>query len=302
GGYQGAGSIHSRAARLFGAALAREWGGGENGGALDFDFEPDILRRGHKSGDILPLVEHGTFDVSYMATIRFSAAVPELRLFELPFLIEDRAKIFKALDGALGDVFKKRILESTPFRILGFWDNGFRHLTNKVRPIRTPEDCRGLRLRIQMSDFLREGFERMGFEPVTIDIRDFLAAIATDMVDGQENPLTSIVNFGMEKHHRYITLTGHIFGVVLLFCNAATFASWPGPVRAAVERAAAEASLAQRELAAAEDARILKALDPAQNEVIEPSSAERAAFAATAAPLRERCRAALGPELFRHLA
>ncbi|MEX2449880.1 MAG: TRAP transporter substrate-binding protein [Rhodospirillales bacterium] len=297
GGYQGAGSIHTRAAHVFGGALARELGG-----VLDFDFEPDILSQGRKSGDLPGLVEHGDYAVSAIASIRFSAAVPELRLFELPFLIENRAKLFAALDGDLGDFFKNRVLESTPFRVLGFWDNGFRHLTNKVRPIRTPADCKGLRLRTQMSDFLADVFAPMGFEPVAMDIRDFLAGIGSDAVDAQENPLTSIVNFGMAKHHRYITLTGHIFGVVLLFCNAALFASWPAPVQAAVARAATEASVAQRALAEAEDARLLAKFDPAQNEIIALTPAEHAAFAETAAPLLARARRELGPGLFRPFA
>ena len=296
-GYQGPDSIHTHAAQAFGTALARRLGG-----PVRFDLEPDVLGLGYKSGDLLGLVERNEFTMCYISTIRFSKIVPALKIFELPFLIQDRQKMYAALDGALGDHLKDLIHAVTPYRVLGFWDNGFRHVSNRVRPIRTPQDCRGLRLRIQMSDFLIEAFKPFGFDPVNMDIKDFIEQIDDGVVDAQENPLTNIANFNVHKHHQYITLTGHILGVALMLCNKEVYDSWPEDVRAAAEAAAREASLTQRKLAMAEDEAVLEKFALEKADVIHLSAPERKAFEVAAAPLVDKYRDQIGADLFQYLA
>jgi tripartite ATP-independent transporter DctP family solute receptor len=236
-----------------------------------------------------------------MATVRFSPAVPELRMFELPFVVRDRAATMNALDGALGDRIKQSMHERTRFRALGFWDNGFRHFTNKVRPIRTPADCKGLRIRLQLSDLLAESMSALGFVPVPTDIKEFLERIGTDRFDAQENPLTNTYNFGMHKHHRYITMSGHFFGASVLVCSQAQYASWPQDVQQAVETAAHEATALQHKLAAEEDDEILAKIDPKQNEIIRLTPAEREAFVNAVEPVLERHRKDIDPELLAYL-
>ena len=153
--------------------------------------------------------------------------VPEFKLLELPFVVKDRPAVTKALDGELGDYFKRRVRESTPFRVLGFWDNGFRHFSNQVRPIRLPADCRGLRIRTQMSELHGEVFRALGFEPIPADVKEFVAEIATDKFQAQDNPLTNIYNFGVHRYHRYITLSGHFFGASAMAFNEMEYQGWP---------------------------------------------------------------------------
>ncbi len=293
GGYQGPDSIHTAAARLFGSELL-----GQEDLSLAFDLEESILDRGLKSGELPRMVASGELDLCYMATVRFSEAVPEIAMFELPFLVKDRASVFKALDGALGSYFRARMEEATPFKVLGFWDNGFRNISNSVRPIRTPADCRGLRIRTQISDLIGKTFRAFGFEPVPIDIKIFLETIETDRVQAQENPLTSIYIFDIHKHHRYITLTGHIFGVTLLLCNREMFESWPAEVQEAVVRAAGKATTLQRRLACEQDDLVLSKLEAEGIEVIALDSDERSAFEQSVAPLVESHRNKFGAELF----
>jgi TRAP-type C4-dicarboxylate transport system substrate-binding protein len=188
--------------------------------------------------------------------------------------------------------------EHTPYRVLGYWDNGFRHLSNKVRPIRTPADCKGIRIRTQMSALHGEAFRALGFEPVPADIKDFAAQLAGDRFQAQDNPLTNTYNFGVHKHHRYHTLTGHFFGASVFICNAARYADWPADVRAAVDEAAPEATRYQRQLAAAEDEAMLKKLKTEDVELITPSAAEHAAFVDALAPMLEKYRRELDPALF----
>jgi TRAP-type C4-dicarboxylate transport system substrate-binding protein len=297
GGYQPPASIHTRSAAFFGERLERRLDG-----RVAFELVGDVLALGRNSGELPEMVARGELSLCYISTVRFSRAVAELAAFELPFVVSDRGAVFRTLDGALGDALGSRVLGATGLRVLGFWDNGFRHLTNRVRPIRRPADCAGLRIRTQMSALHGETFRALGFEPIAADIREFAAAIAGERFEAQDNPLANIYSFGVHRHHRYITLTGHFFGVSVLVCNEAHYRSWPGEVRAAVHEAAREATALQRRLAVEEDEAVLRRLDPEQNEVIHLTQAERAEFVRAVQPVLDRHRARLDAQTLACLA
>ena len=296
GGYQKPASIHNRAAARFGEILERDLGD-----RISFELVGDVLKLGRGSGDLLPMVERGELDCCYISTVRFTGWVPDFKLLELPFVVKSRATIIAALDGALGEHLMRRVREATPYRVLGFWDNGFRHVSNRVRPIRTPADCRGLRIRTQMSELHGEAFRTLGFVPVPADIKEFVAEIAGGKFDAQDNPPTNIYNFGVHQFHRYITLSGHFFGASAFAFNQSAYQGWPAGVRSAVDAAARAATHYQHELAAAEDTAMLAKLAGCGNEVIALTAAEHAAFVAALAPVLDKYRHELGPGLFRLL-
>ena len=285
GGYQPPASIHNQAARRFGELLTRMLGD-----RIRFELIGSVLDLGRPSGDLPVMVESGELAFCYMSTVRFAEAVPELRLLELPFLVRDRSTVWTALDGDLGEFLTRRIHAATPFRVLSLWDNGFRHLTNRVRPIRRPGDCRGLRIRTQMSALHGEVFRALGFTPLAVDIKQFVAEIAGETFDAHDNPLTNIYTFGVHRHHRHITLTGHFFGASLMIANERQYRSWPPEVRAAVDEAAGHATTLQRQLAAAEDEDVLTKLDPTQIEVVTLTADEHAAFVEAVQPVLARHR------------
>jgi TRAP-type C4-dicarboxylate transport system substrate-binding protein len=293
GGYQPPASIHNQAARRFGDRLVQALGD-----RITFELIGSVLDLGRPSGDLPVMVEKGELSFCYMSTVRFSASVPELQLLDLPFLVRDRRAVWRALDGELGALFTRRLHASTPFRVLGLWDNGFRHLTNKVRPIRRPEDCRGLRIRTQPTPLHGEVFTALGFEPMAVDIKRFVQEIAGDTFDAHDNPLTNIYTFGVHRHHRYITLSSHFFGASFMLCNASHYHGWPGDVRAAVDEAAIEATALQRRLAASEDQDVLGKLDPRENDVVHLTPEEHAAFVAAVEPVRGKRQSELDPKLF----
>ena len=247
------------------------------------------------------MLETGEVSFCYMSTVRFTAPVPELQVLELPFLVRDRPTVWTALDGRLGEFFTQRMHATTPFRVLGLWDNGFRHISNKVRPIRTPADCRGLKIRTQASELHAETFRALGFVPLAVDIKQFVAEIAGDRFDAQDNPLTSIYVFGVHRHHPYITLTGHFFGASFMLCTERQYRGWPPDVRAAVDEAAAQATARQRQLAISEDDDVLARLDSRQTEVIELTPAEQATFISAVQPVVDKYRSRFAPELFEYL-
>jgi TRAP-type transport system periplasmic protein len=296
GGYQEPASIHNRAAGRFGELLRRALGD-----RISFELIGSVLKIGRRSGDLVPMVERGELTFCYMSTVRFSKFAPSLGLLELPFVVRERRAAFHTLDGEYGGKAARLIEQNTPCRVLGFWDNGFRHLSNRVRPIRKPEDCRGIRIRTQMSDLHGEAFRALGFEPLAIDIKEFTEQIGGERIQAQDNPLTNIYNFGVHNHHRYITLTSHFWGASCFVCNAAEYRGWPEDVRIAVDAAAQDATAYQRQLAAAEDAEILSKLDPAKNEVIRLTGAERAAFVKAVEPVLARHRREFDAKLFKSL-
>lgn len=296
GGYQKPASIHNQAARRFGELLQQKLGD-----RIAFELIGNVLDLGRQSGDLPHMVENGELECCYISTVRFAEQVPELKLVELPFVVKNREVITRALEGEYGARIRTGMNTKTAFRLLGIWDNGFRHLSNKVRAIRTPADCRGLRIRTQISKLHVEVFAALGFEPIPVDVKEFVEQITTERFQAQDNPLTNIYNFGVHHHHRYLTLTGHFWGATAFVCNANVYARWPADVRQAVDEAARAATLYQRELAAAEDADILDKLDPAENEVIHLTSAEHKAFFDAVRPVLDKHRGDIDPALFAYL-
>jgi TRAP-type transport system periplasmic protein len=296
GGYQPSASIHNEAGRLFGELLGQKLGD-----RISFELIGSVLDLGRASGDLPVMVERGELSFCYMSTVRFTSWVPELFILELPFLIRDRRTAWTALDGELGALFQRRLHTTTPFRVLGLWDNGFRHLTNRVRPIHRPEDCRGLRIRTQMSALPGEAFRALGFLPLPTDIKQFVNEIGGDTFDAHDNPLTNIYTFGVHRYHRYITLTSHFFGASLMICAERQYRSWPPDVRDAVDEAAAQATARQRQLAASEDQDVLAKLDPRDNEVTRLTAADHAAFVEAVQPVLAKYRLQLDPKLFSYL-
>jgi C4-dicarboxylate-binding protein DctP len=295
-GYQPAASIHTQAAAHLGALLADSCGDG-----FAFDQTVSILDRGHPAGDLAPLVADGTYDMGYLSTIRFTDDVPALSLFDAPFAIGERDRVWRELDGGFGEAIKAEFAARTPWRVLGFWDNGFRQISNRVRPLRTPADCAGLSIRTQQTDDIVETFRRLGFDVHAIDISEAVRELTAGRIDAQENPLTSINAFGIQKLHRHITLTGHIFGVALLLANAVRYEAWPAGFRDRLHAAADAATRRQRAMAVEQDETLRAAFAADGVAFVDLSDAERAAFAAAAAPVTARLTSAVDAGLLRRL-
>lgn len=296
GGYQPPTSVHTRAAEVFGQTVTDRLGAD-----IRFHLDGNVIASGHNATDLLTMVESGALTLCYFSASYLAARVAAFALLDLPFLLNDRRTAYALLDGPFGDALTESLQASTGLQLLGFWDNGFRHLSNAVRPIRTPADCAGLRLRTLLSDMHRQVFQALGFIPVPLDVKDLLPAVQAGTVEAQENPLTTIYHFGLHAYHRYITLTSHFFGVAVLLCHQQSYRTWPAAIRQAVTEAAVEATAAQRRFAAAEDDEVLARLDPAQNEVIRLTESERAVFVNAVAPLVQAQRQTFGEHLWQYV-
>lgn len=273
GGYQGPASVHNRATYVLGEALAEK-----TGGETSVTLIEDVTKLGRNSLDLFDMVEGNELDACYFASSYLVHRVPNLAVFDLPFAIRDRETIYSLLDNGLGEEIKADVARRTGFVVLGFWDNGFRHFTNRLHAIRTPDDCKGLSIRTMNSVIHQETFRALGFQPDFIDIKDYPTAVRTGVVDAQENPLTNTVNFAVHETHPYLTMTGHFYGTSLVLGNAERIAAWPKELRAAFDAAMQAATVAQRRLANEEDERCFPILSEAGVEVIRPGDFDRPAF------------------------
>jgi len=278
GGYQGDKSVHTRAVRVFCEALERE-----SGNSINVFFDQNIVSQGFKAADLLSKTEQGELDGCYFSSSYITSRVPELGLFDQHFVVPDREHAYAVLDGALGQRLAAEVERCTGYSVLGYWDNGLRNISTASTPIHLPEDCQGLKIRTLNSEAHQRVFRALGFEPMSIDVRDLPDAVKNHTVDAQENPLTNIYNFDLHKTHRHITLTRHLLGVAIVLFNKSTVESWSEPVRQAVQVAMAEATIAQRRFAEEDDAICIKELATDGCEIIELSDTERAAFVSASA-------------------
>jgi TRAP-type C4-dicarboxylate transport system substrate-binding protein len=247
-GYQPARSVHSHALHRLAASLRARLGD-----RIDLAVDENITASGRRADALLAMTEGDDLDICYFSSSYLAARVPSLDLFDRPFQFRSREAAYGLLDSPEAQQLAGDVARSTGFRVLAFWDNGIRHISNRRHPIRRPADCVGLRIRTLDNARHQTFYRRLGFEPVFLDVKDLARAVADGTVDAQENPLTNMVNFGLQRHHRFVSLTGHLFGVALLLVNRARFDGWPPDASAAVQAAAAEVTLAQRSDAAAED-------------------------------------------------
>lgn len=272
GGYQGQRSVLTRGLNHIVAALS------QTAAAATIEHVPDVTAVGLTARSLFDGVACGDWQMAYMASGYLSERVPALGFLDLPMLVSDRADALSRLDGRAGRLIGEAVSAATDLKVMGYWDNGFRHITNGIRPIRTPVDCAGLSIRTLDSPIYRATLSAMGFEPMFADVRDFAARIASGEIDAQENPLTNVVQFGIHQHHRHVSLTGHVFGVALLVCHAPWFANLPPAVSDSLLASCGDATRLQREMAAQEDEIALKTLESVGAAILGPGDLDMAAF------------------------
>ena len=298
GGYQGPASVHTRAAHVFGQELEKRLAKKRLERRVRFEFQENVVNLGHNAADLLTMVEDGTLSLCYFSTSYLADRVPEFALLDLPFTYTDRDSTYAILDGELGHHLAEELLSATGFRLLGLWDNGFRHFSNSQHTIAEPADCAGMTIRTLFSDMHTEIFSALGFEPQALDVKDLLEGVRSGRIVAQENPLTNTYNFEMYKFHRFITLSSHIFGAAALLCNKKAYAAWDDEVREAVTQSASVATLAQRQLAAQEDELMLKKLRAEDVEVTTLSDQQRARFIDAVSPVIQDQKNKSGERLF----
>jgi tripartite ATP-independent transporter DctP family solute receptor len=293
GGYGPATTGFSRALKLIGDRLNAEFGD-----RVEVKYVWNIMELGYRADDILWLVEHGLLTLGYQSSSYLTDRVPELGFVDLPFLFPHTQAARAAMDGALGEVLARKIEERVNYRILGWFENGFRHISNRVRPVRTPADLGGMSIRVLPSKVQERTFELLGALPKRMDLTQAIEMITTGAIDAQENPLSNTVTYGVHKFHRFHTLSNHFYISRPIFLYRTAFDAWPDDLQRAMRQAVKDAIAFQRELHVQEEEDARKAIAARGCEIVELTADEHNAFAAAVQPLLDEARGTYGREPF----
>lgn len=293
GGYGPPTTSFSRALKLIGDTLTQQFPD-----RVSIKYVWNIMDFGYRAEEILWLVEDGVLTLGYQSSSYLTDRVPELGFVDLPFLFDRRDAARAAIDGGLGRFLAAKIERRANYRILGWFENGFRHISNRLRPLHAPDDLKGMRIRVLPSEVQARTFELLGAVPVRCDLTEAIAGIKAGTLDAQENPFANTVTYGVHKFHRFHTVTNHFYISRPIFLHRPSFDSWPADLQEAMRKAIGRAVAFQRELAIEEDARARAAILAEGCEITELTAAQHAQFRAAVAPLLDEAHGTYGSKMF----
>jgi TRAP-type C4-dicarboxylate transport system substrate-binding protein len=293
GGYGPANTSFSQSLKMIGDRLENQFGKD-----VDIKYIYNIMDLGFKGEDILWLTEHGFLTVSYQSSSYLTDRVPELGFVDLPFLFKDNAQARRAMDGDLGKYLSRKIEERINYKILGYFENGFRQISNKIRPIHTPEDFDSMSIRVLPSDVQARTFELLGANPKRLDLTEAIAGVIDGSLDAQENPFANTVTYGVHKHHKYHTVSNHFYISRSIMCNRTAYYTWPEELKYAINEAVQEAILWQRNQAEQEVIEARKAIEDEGHEIIELTPEQQNLFSLEVQPQHDDARETFGCMMF----
>jgi tripartite ATP-independent transporter DctP family solute receptor len=225
--------------------------------------------------DILSAVRFGAIDTAVLTGSVLSAAVPEIGVFDIPFLFRDAAHAKAVAEGPVGAAISAKCADKG-LVLLAIGEQGFRNITNSKHPIHGPDDLKGLKFRLVPNEIYQMTFKALGADVVTMDFPLVYGALKDGRVDGQENPLAVIAGTHLQDVQKYITMTGHFFGSVIFVANRATFEQLAPAEQAPLRAAAREAAELTWRSAMEVDARKLDELRRGGMDIVE--TVDRAPF------------------------
>jgi TRAP-type C4-dicarboxylate transport system substrate-binding protein len=202
------------------------------------------------------------------------------------------------MDGALGRLLAEKIEQRVNYRILGWFENGFRQISNRLRTVHSPVDLKDMRIRVLPSEVQARTFELLGCVPLRWDLTEAIAAIKAGTIDAQENPFANTVTYGVHKFHRFHAVTNHFYISRPIFLHRPAFDGWPEDLQQAMRDAISKAVDFQRGLAIDEDREARAAILAAGCEITELNAEQHTQFRTAVAPLLSEARTTYGRQMF----
>ncbi len=281
GGYAPAESSFGQGLDLIGERLEARFGN-----AVEVKYAYNVIDLGYEAGNsLLWLVDAGLVTLGYLS---IADQVDALNVAALPFLFPDEASARAVMDGPLGAAAAAQMESQTNYRVLGFFENGLRHISNSVRPVRTPADLRGLRIRPHRSQL--QLFELLDAAGPVIELPATIPLMADGTVHGQENPFENVVSYGIDNVQRYYTTTAHSYLSRPIFVNRDRFDAWPAELQQEMRAAVADAVRLQREVHDREELAARRFIEAQGGQVIDLTPEQRAEFVAVAEPIYAHAR------------
>ncbi|MEP6678101.1 MAG: TRAP transporter substrate-binding protein [Betaproteobacteria bacterium] len=215
--------------------------------------------------EMIQKLKLGTIDMALPSTVMSSEA-DLFGIFEMPYIVADRkhmAKIEK-------EIFWPKLepeAEKKGLRVLAVWENGYRHITNSKRPIKTPADLKGIKLRVPEGKWRVKMFQAYDANPSPMKFSELFTALQTGVMDGQENPFTQIYSAKLQEVQKYLSLSGHVYTPAYLTVGKTKWESLPADVRKVLEDTAKETQAWVYEVAAKDDTDLLDKLKQAGMQV-----------------------------------
>ena len=248
-------------------------------GRYRVDQYPDAALGGEV--EMMKGVQLGTVDLAFVTGAPMPNFVPEIGVFGIPLLIRDAQHAYSVLDGPLGQQLLKKF-DAQNIVALAWGENGMRHLTNSVRPIRTPDDLKALKLRVPQSDIMVQGFDALGADTHPLAFPDLYGALQTGRFDGQENPIATIIASKFYQVQKYLTLSGHIYDPAAFLMSKDLYDELSPADRQAFTEAARLGGLASRKFAAEAEANGIALLQKEGMQIV--TDIDKAKFADAMAP------------------
>lgn len=222
----------------------------------------------------------GTIDFALPSTV-MSTVSDVFGLFEMPYLVKDREHMKRIAD----DVFWPSLApaaEQQGYKIIGLWENGFRHVTTNTRPVEKPEDLKGIKLRVPGGKWRVRMFQSYGANPSPMAFSELFVALQTGVMDGQENPLTQIHSSKLQEVQKFLSMTGHVYTPAYVTVGARKWASLPADVRQVLEETARETQAFVYETAARMDEELETKL---RDEGMQVNEVDKDAFVKASEPI-----------------
>jgi tripartite ATP-independent transporter DctP family solute receptor len=243
---------------------------------------------------IMSAVQNDTIDVTVVTGAVVSAVVPEFGVFDVPFLFRDAAQAKAVADGPVGTELAAHFSDKG-LVLLAIGKQGFRHMTNSRRPIRAPEDVKGLKIRVLPNPIYEMTFKALGAEVVPMEFPLVYAALKDGRIDGEENAITSIATSHFEDVQKYLSMTGHFFAPIAFLASKEMFDQLKPADQAALLAAAKAGAEATWQRGDEEDKKMLDGLRKGGMEIID--KVDRQPFIDAVKPLEPEFEKRFGKDL-----
>lgn len=221
----------------------------KSGGEIEVKVFPNSQLGGQK--DLIEGLVFGSVDMALVGTAALGQFQPQISLFDLPFLFDDRPHAYRSLDTVGMEIGKA--LEPRGIKLLGYMENGIRHMTNNVRPIKTPADMKDLKIRVQTNKIHIEMIKALGASPTPMDLSELYSAMQQGTVDGQENPSAHIYTKRFYEVQKYASLTAHAYAPEPVLISMITWKKLTPKQQKIIQDAANESIAWQRKISEDED-------------------------------------------------
>jgi TRAP-type transport system periplasmic protein len=248
--------------------------------------------------EMLKGVQLGTVDLAFITGAPLPNILPEVGVFNIPFLFRDAKHAHVALDGPIGQAYLEKF-RSKDMIALAWGENGMRHITNSKRDIRTPEDLKGLKLRLPQSEVMLAGFKALGADVAPLAFPELYGALQSGKFDGQENPIATIQSAKFAQVQKYLTVSGHVYDPAVIVMSVDAFEELDEGDKQAIMAAAKVGGQASRDYAAEAQAKGVAALAEAGMQVTP--SIDTAAFSAAMASAVPGFEAKFGADLIKQI-